>query len=83
LEHVGVSQKIVSIRISRIEREGGGEVAFGVGKMVATAIDVTGENEERRAVRQTWPRDCEFFLGAVIIAQTPEVIVGLGEVCFS
>ena len=83
LEHVGVGQKIIGIRISRIEREGGGEIALRIGEMVAAAIDVAGENEERRAVRQTWPRDCEFFQGAVIIAQTPEVLVGLGEVCFS
>ena len=51
LERVRVAQKIVGIRISRIERERGGEISFGDGKMVAASIDVAGENEERRAVR--------------------------------
>ena len=83
LENIGVGQKIVSIRISRIEREGGGEVALGFVKMVASAIDVAGENKKRRAVRQTRPRDCEFFHCALVIAQTPEEIIGLGEMRFS
>src|SRR5204863_8446412 len=43
LEQVGVGQKIIGIRISRIEREGGGEVTLGFVKMVAAAIDVAGE----------------------------------------
>ena len=83
LEHIGVGQKIVSIRISRIEREGGGEVALGFVKMVAAAIDVAGENKKRRAVRQTRPRDREFFHCAIVIAQTPEEIIGPGEMRFS
>src|SRR5215510_13360718 len=83
LEHVSVGQKIVGIRIPRIECESGGKIAFGVGKMVAAARDLARENEERRTVRQPWPRDREFFLSAVVVAQTPEVIIGLGEMRFS
>src|SRR5438034_7473067 len=79
LQDVGVGQKIVSIWISRIEREGGGEVTFGFVKMVAAASDVAGENKKRGAVRQTQPRDREFFQCAIIIAQTPEEIIGPGE----
>ena len=51
--------------------------------MVATAIGITGENEERCAVRQTRTRYREFFLCAIVVAQTPEVIIGLGKMRFS
>ena len=83
MEHKGVGQKIVSIRISRIEREGGGEIALGFVKMVAAAIDVAGENKKRRAVRQTRPRDREFCQSAVVIAQAPEEIICQGEMRLS
>ena len=82
-QDVCVGQKIISIRIPRIEREGGGEIALRVGKMVAAAIDIAGENEERSAVRQTRARDREFFLGAIVVAQTSEEIIGPGEMRFS
>ena len=82
MQHVSVSQKIVGIRISRIEREGGGEIPFGIGKVIAAASDIAGEDKKRRAVRQTWPREREFFLGSIVVAQTPEVIIGLGEMRF-
>src|SRR5439155_9109095 len=78
-EHVGVGQKIVSIRISRIEREGSGKIALGFAKVVVAAIDVTGENKKRRAVWQTRSRNCEFFLRAIVVAQTSEVIIAPGE----
>ena len=47
LEYVSVREKIVSIRVPWIEREGGGEIAFGVSKMVAASINVALENKER------------------------------------
>src|SRR5439155_754668 len=43
LEHVRVGQKIIGIWISRIERESGGEITFGLGKMVAASVDVAGD----------------------------------------
>jgi len=82
-EHVGIGQKIVSIRISRIEREGSGEIALGFAKVVVAAIDVTGENKKRRAVWQTRSRNCEFFLRAIVVAQTSEVIIAPGEMRLS
>src|SRR5262249_13247257 len=78
-EHVSVGEKIVSIRISWIERERGREIAFGFGKMIATAIDVARKNEERAAVRQTRSRYGEFFKRAIIIAEASEEIIGLRE----
>jgi len=83
LEHKGVGQKIVSIRISRIERERGGEVALGFVKMVAAAIDVAGENKKRRAVRQTRARDCELFQSAVVVSLAPEEIICQGKMRLS
>src|SRR5262249_46310781 len=65
------------------DAESGGKIAFGVGKVVAAARDIARENEERRGVRQTWPSDREFFLGSIVVAQTPEVIIGPGETRFS
>ena len=76
MEHVGVGQKIIGIRISRIQREGGGEITFSFGKMVATSIDVAGENEERRAIRQTRACDREFFQSAAVISLAPKKIIG-------
>ena len=78
LEHVSIGEKIVSIRVPGIEREGGGEIAFGLGKMVA--IDVAGKNKERRAVRQTWPSNREFFLGPIVVAPTSEEKISAREV---
>ena len=81
-KHVSVGEKIVSIRISRIDREGGGEIAFGFGKIIAAAIDVTGENKKRAAVRQTWPRNGKFFQRAIVIAEASEEIIGAREMRF-
>ena len=78
-EHVSVGEKVVSIRVTRIDRERGGEVAFRFGKMVATPIDVARENKERAAVRQTRAGDGKFFKCAMIIAQTTEEIIGAGK----
>ena len=44
--------------------------------MVATAIDVTGENEKRRAVRQTRTGNGEFFKRAIVVAATTEEKIG-------
>src|SRR5215468_7614526 len=82
LEYVGVGEKIVRVRISGIEREGGGEIAFCFGKMIAATVDVARENEKRGAVRQAGSRYGKFFKRAIVIAETPEEIIGPREMRF-
>src|SRR5947199_1045503 len=81
-KHVSVGEKIVSIGVPRIERKRRGEIAFGFGKMIATAIDVTGENEKRRAVRQAGSRNGKFFERAIVVAEASEEIIGPRETGF-
>ena len=50
--------------------------------MIATAIDVTGENEKRAAVRQAGSRNGKFFERSIVIAEASEEIIGPREMGF-
>ena len=77
-----IGKQIVSIRVSRIERDRVGEISFSLSPIVAAPIDVTGKNKKSCIVRQTGPGGRELLQSAIVIPVAAEQKISHCEVCF-